>query len=477
MQFSPKTIGGKFAMVISITVVIVGFSGFFAGSSLLTQVGALANDESLLQALSASRNVLIAFNKTRRTHFEEKLETCIKEKIWPRCTFGDVATTITSVDVPDPAASSGWSGETSYFVTVSGKNYQIKVDWPEYHPQFQNITDILATREHVTTLLPSLLRTFVLVFAGALFITALFGLGINYLLSRRISSRVAKLIAYTRIIGAGKTPTSPPDALGEDEVGTLATALHSMALDLEETRQRLILTEKMHSWQNVARKVAHEIKNPLTPITLVAAQLRRQEEKAPPNLKPVLNEAIQILEEETASLGRMVKEFSAFARLPDPKLQPDDLSDIITSFMSRNQSDTGPLLLQLNEPADYLLICDRGMLMQIFHNLVNNARLAKSPARVTVTFNLHRQANNLVLDVKDDGPGVPADLRSTLFDAYVTSRSTGEQEKGMGLGLTISRKIAHDHGGSLILKEASEFGSCFELTLPAATKGRTQEHE
>ncbi|MCX6116302.1 MAG: ATP-binding protein [Proteobacteria bacterium] len=106
------------------------------------------------------------------------------------------------------------------------------------------------------------------------------------------------------------------------------------------------------------------------------------------------------------------------------------------------------------------------MIRQIFHNILNNAVNACEPNIVKVSFMLSQSEKSLVLDIKDDGPGVPESLRETLFNAYVTSRSTGEKSKGMGLGLTICRQIAHDHGGQIELYSTGNQGTTFRLTLP-----------
>jgi C4-dicarboxylate-specific signal transduction histidine kinase len=117
------------------------------------------------------------------------------------------------------------------------------------------------------------------------------------------------------------------------------------------------------------------------------------------------------------------------------------------------------------------------MLRQIFHNLVNNSLLAKAPDAVSISIEVSATVDEVVIDVTDDGPGVPVALRQSLFDAYVTSRSTGEKEKGMGLGLTISRQIAIDHGGSLVLLHSSGQGTTMRLKLPLASGVVTENRD
>jgi nitrogen fixation/metabolism regulation signal transduction histidine kinase len=226
----------------------------------------------------------------------------------------------------------------------------------------------------------------------------------------------------------------------------------------------------MSVWQTVARKVAHEIKNPLTPIGLVGEQLQiiaRQTQD--PKLKHILNESSRIIGEETNSLNRMVREFTAFGRLPTPKLQKADLGQLVKDFVERNQNSyDNSVCIQFDGQnySDSHAHVDSSMIHQILHNLLNNARLAKAPSSVQLKISLSKTDPFWALDVTDDGPGIPPEIQERIFDAYVTTRSTGDKEKGMGLGLTISRQIAVDHGGTLTLHTTSSAGTTIRLCLP-----------
>jgi signal transduction histidine kinase len=465
-------LGRQFALVVCATVATVGIVGFVAGRSILAQVAALADDRPVLESLAIGRQALIDLHHERRGKAEAQVAACRTHATLDGC-IPDVKVQVEPALAVDSARPLPyWESERELIAEgPGGRPTRVVFDWPELKPRYEAFTDIIGTREHVASLLPTLTDSFLVVFAAALVGAGLLGLGVTWLLSRRLAGRVGALIAYTRRIGTGELLPAPAETRGGDELGLLADALHRMAKDLDETRQRLVLSEKMQSWQNVARKVAHEIKNPLTPISLVAAELQKRAAQMPDAAsRGLLTEAGRVLHEETQSLDRMVREFSAFARLPDPELAAGDLLELVRDFVSRNQAATGPELVVVASRERFPVIMDRGMLTQILHNLVNNARLAKAPARVSIRFELDLADGTCALHVRDDGPGVPATLRATLFDAYVTSRSTGDGEKGMGLGLTISRKIASDHGGALVLATTGPEGTCFRLTLPAAEK-------
>lgn len=463
-----KSIGARFASIVVLTSAVVGAAGYFAGQSAMEQVAALSDDQEVEAALEDGRKALRDWSKLRQAHAAAQLEACATARQLDSCVVTDASAKITIIPAPKGDIQAHWLNERTYTSHESdGRAFEAVLDWPEIKPRFDKFSEVLGRREHLVQLLPDLLASFLATFAAALVAAALCGLLATWLLSRRLVARVGALINYTRRIGQGQLVQAPASTRGRDEVGLLSEALERMAIDLDTTRQRLILTEKMESWQQVARKVAHEIKNPLTPISLVAAELQRQAPQQEPRLKAFLVEAGRVLYEECSSLERMVRDFTRFARLPHPELLSGDLWETVSDFVQRNSASDGPELI-LQEPGvqQFPVVHDAAMIAQVLHNLVNNAVRAKAPERVRVRFAAVVQGASIRLDIADDAGGVPESLRSTLFDAYVTSRSTGDGEKGMGLGLAIARKIALDHGGSLELTETGAAGSVFTLVLP-----------
>ncbi len=461
-----SSIGSRFAAVVVGTTVVIGAAGFLAGQGVLERVAALAEDKGVTEALTDERKALLDGHKLRRASAEALIANCRDAGRVAACTVPDVTIAWEELAEDDPGAVPRWEGEKAYVFRDGKKLVRARFDWDEMKPRFEAVSEVIGRREHLSLLLPELTRSFLVALGLALFGAAILGLFGIWLLSRRIAARVSALVDYTRRIAVGELAEAPPLTRGTDEVGMLARALERMAEDLDQARQRLVLTEKMQSWQNVARKVAHEIKNPLTPISLVAAELKRRGAAATGETASFLEEAGRVLYEETSSLERMVREFTAFARLPEPRLEAGDLEDLVRDFAQRNLVINGPKFTMGGEPGPYPVVLDRAMIAQILHNLVNNARLAKAPQAVEVGFRLRREADGAVVDVMDDAGGVPETLRETLFDAYVTTRSTGDGEKGMGLGLAIARKIAMDHGGSLDLTSTGGKGSVFTLRLP-----------
>ncbi len=466
MKKNSYSIVFKYVLAVSLSLLAVCVTGIWSGSTLLSNMGALNADKQLLQALQVGRSTILVYRDQRKILLERIVANCVAAGKWPHCEFFGLPSTVA---ILGDNTSQGWHDEKNYILEVNGSTYRITLDWNELKPQYQILSDVIHIREHLNEVFPRVRYSFILVFILAIASVGCLGVLSIYLLSRRLGRRVRELSRYAYQIAAGELIPAPPATRGSDEIGLLASSMEKMAKDLSETREKLIFTQKMQSWQAVARKIAHEIKNPLTPITIVAEQLQRSKKHASPELQETLAEASRILYEEAGALGHMAKEFTAFARLPEPRLDHIDALALVQDFIQRNQRSGGPLFkLNSSGLASCSVMGDRGMLMQIFHNLVNNAALAKAPERVTVIFTLSLTKSHCLIDVSDDGPGVPEALCLTLFDAYVSSRSTGEVEKGMGLGLTISRKIATDHRGTLKLLHSGPGGASFRCELPRA---------
>lgn len=253
----------------------------------------------------------------------------------------------------------------------------------------------------------------------------------------------------------------------------------------------LVTAQRMAAWGDVARRVAHEIKNPLTPIQLSAERLRRKFGKlelASPEDKASLDQYTDVIIRQTGDLRRIVDEFSRFARMPEPDRAEIDLAALLRE-VALLQHDALKGALSTDIPDQPVIVdCDAGMLRQAFTNLVKNAGEAveeksENPPegwtpRIAVAMRADHDA--VTIRISDNGPGLPAD-RSRLFEPYVTMK-TG----GTGLGLPIVKKIVEEHGGSLSLSDRPDGqGAMAEIRLPrerypvrgAARKTKTKEDE
>jgi nitrogen fixation/metabolism regulation signal transduction histidine kinase len=225
---------------------------------------------------------------------------------------------------------------------------------------------------------------------------------------------------------------------------------------------QLIAAQRATAWAEVARRVAHEIKNPLTPIQLSAERL---EAKLTPRLAPedaqILARSTQTIVTQVAALKSMVDEFREYARLPNPKLEAVDLNMLVGDVLALYEQTTTHIEARLD--ADLPAVMgDRNQLRQVIHNLLQNAQDAlvgsDNPSIVVSTA---RSMDEAVLCIADNGSGIPEAIRKRVFEPYVTSKA-----KGTGLGMAIVKKIIEEHSGRIVIEGNTPRGTLVRINLP-----------
>ena len=294
------------------------------------------------------------------------------------------------------------------------------------------------------------------------------GLGIAILLgalwSAQVSRPVERLAAYSRKLAKGEWD-EPLHEEGVPELSALVEALDQMRQDLTTYRDKLVLSERHAAWSEMARKVAHEVKNPLTPIAVSVADLKRSYDLQRADFPAILDQAVRTVGEEVDSLKRMLQEFSDFARLPAPALAPSSVTGILTDVetLYRREADEGRFQVSLPSP-DLKATLDAAQMRQALVNLVKNGFEALG-ARGKVTLSARRDDGLLEIAVSDTGPGLTAEQRSRLFTPGFTTKA-----QGTGLGLTIVERIVNDHGGTISVESKSGQGTTVRMRLPLEKK-------
>jgi two-component system nitrogen regulation sensor histidine kinase NtrY len=225
----------------------------------------------------------------------------------------------------------------------------------------------------------------------------------------------------------------------------------------------LIRAQKVAAWREVARRLAHEIKNPLTPIQLSAERLRRHFGGAPPQAKALVHECTSTIIGEVESLKGLVDEFSQFARMPSPRTVPSDLAQLITDTIALyNGLFTDVSIEQRFAPGVPLVRLDPEQIRRVIINLVDNAIEAMERRGCIVVETQLDTANSLVrVIVADNGPGIPSAEREKLFLPYYSTKC-----RGSGLGLAIVRRIIAEHGGTIDVGDNAPRGTRFTIELP-----------
>ena len=236
---------------------------------------------------------------------------------------------------------------------------------------------------------------------------------------------------------------------------------------------RLVTAQRNAAWRDVARRIAHEIKNPLTPIQLSADRLRKKYRKdiAPSELE-TFDRCNDTIIRQVDAIRQMVDEFSSFARMPAPKFTDQDASELIRAAVFAQRVASPDLDVELLEPIPQVhVLADQHMLTQALTNILKNAAEAvagrpKAKSRGHIQARLVSDDSGVAFEVQDNGVGLPAKDRDRLTEPYVTTR-----EKGTGLGLAIVKRILEDHGGELELTDAREGpGALVTLRLPTSAR-------
>jgi two-component system nitrogen regulation sensor histidine kinase NtrY len=277
-----------------------------------------------------------------------------------------------------------------------------------------------------------------------------------------------------RTARAGTEPTAHEIALARDgqewHLAAVAAALvddsgapDGVVLVIDDVTP-LIRAQKVAAWREVARRLAHEIKNPLTPIQLSAERLRRHFTGAPAETRALVDECTETIVGEVESLKGLVDEFSQFARMPSPKTVPTDVAQLLTDTVALyNGIFTDVRIEQRYASGLPLVKLDVEQIRRVIINLVDNAIEAMDRRGHIVLETQLDAANSVVrVIVADDGPGIPAAEREKLFLPYYSTK-----RRGSGLGLAIVRRIIAEHGGSIDVGDNTPHGTRFTIELPS----------
>lgn len=291
-------------------------------------------------------------------------------------------------------------------------------------------------------------------------------------IAHRISRPIGQLTEGLTDFAAGdwsrRVDTASAASVPRDEVGRAVDAFNRMADQLRQSRDRLVHLTQIASWQSLARKTAHEVKNSLTPIRLTVEEMQARLQPAD---RTFLDQAVQIVVSEIDSLERRVRAFSDFSS--EPPVHPDVLqinaivSERIALLRPAHPETQYDVRLDRRDPRAY---ADSDLVKGILTNLLQNAAEAAGTAgRVLALTRL--EAGQVAIEVHDSGPGLSTDAASTLFEPTITFK-----EHGMGLGLSIAKRHALLSGGDIVLVAGQLGGAAFKVTLPIPPGAAVQEN-
>ena len=282
-----------------------------------------------------------------------------------------------------------------------------------------------------------------------------------FLLAGRLATQMTRpltgLTGALERVAAGDLETRVPES-GVSELRTPSASFNAMAARLSEARTALAQAEREAAWREIARRLAHEIKNPLTPMRLSLHRLQRRVDAVPESERHAVRDSIDALLQEVDHLTRLADSFSRYARLPEPQFEPLDLVELARSAAALHEPEQVTLRVESGPPAR--VRGDRLLLSRAVHNLLLNACEA-SPVGGLVELRTGAASDDAWLEVLDRGPGLPDAVRERLFEPYVSTKN-----RGSGLGLSLVRDIAAQHGGRITLENREGGGAKARLSLP-----------
>ena len=323
-----------------------------------------------------------------------------------------------------------------------------------------------SSRGELATLV-SFIRKLAVIVGGA---GILLGVFMSVWFSARVTRPLAKLAAGAREVAAGDWAVRV-DVRSRDEVGQLARDFNEMTRQLAEQRDRLVQAERVAAWREIARRLAHELKNPLFPLQLTLENLQRARQQTPEQFDEIFAESTKTLRAELDNLKTIVTRFSDFSKMPAPQLQPTDLNDAVRNAVRVYDAQfnvigrppvTPELYLDENMP---MIQADPDLLHRALSNLVMNS-LDAMPSGGTLTVRTGHGDGVVGVEISDTGAGLTPEECERLFTPYYTTKRVGT-----GLGLAIVQSVVSDHYGKISVESSPGHGATFRIELPLRPPG------
>jgi two-component system nitrogen regulation sensor histidine kinase NtrY len=311
-------------------------------------------------------------------------------------------------------------------------------------------------------LLEKRIRNISLIIAG---VGVFIGVVVSGIVTARFSRPIKTLAQAATEIGHGNWDVRV-ERSGKDEIGKLAVAFNQMTEELMGQRERLVQSERVAAWRELARRLAHELKNPLFPLQITVENLLRARQNTPQEFDEVFQESTATLLAEIANLKTIIGRFSDFSKMPAPQIQAVDLNELARSvaqlFQAQLNRDPGRIQPKLQLGDVPQVSADPVLLRRVIENLVLNA-IDAMPHGGTLTFRTMTNSNDrfAVFELADTGAGLTAEECERLFTPYYTTK-----QHGTGLGLAIAQSVISDHHGRITVSSKKGQGTTFHVELP-----------
>ena len=317
-------------------------------------------------------------------------------------------------------------------------------------PYFTNRKDLYREISYYTV---TIINLFALVFALAAIVA--------YIIGRRITEPLNLIRQQMGLVKLG-LPNAPIEWQHSDEIGLLISQYNKMLGELEDSTNKLAESERQGAWREMAKQVAHEIKNPLTPMKLSLQHLQFAIQRQDPNLEEKIKRTTELLINQIDSLSAMAEEFSSFAKMPEARLEAINAIKILDDAVQLSGRE-GFITVDYNSPIkEAMVMADAHQLSRVFTNILKNAVQAiPEDKKGLLKVRLQVKDQWLFIHIEDNGKGIPPELSSRIFSPNFSTKNSG-----MGLGLAISKKIIEQSGGKISFTSKLNEGAIFTVALP-----------
>ncbi len=436
---------------------IIAIRAVQAGNNRLYVIGGLRLDRSVLSTIALPEGMRVLLYRNAGGAFSSELLTGTKGPVAQAKALAPLILEVQQKN-QELRRSVDWSADPSESETVQA------IPLMGRDRQLLGILFVANSRKDLVRLATYIRSRAVLV--GA------FGIGLGLLVAWWASARVTRpvklLVQGAREVAAGNW-NAQVNVTRNDEIGRLAATFNKMTQQLVDQRERLLQAERVAAWRELARRLAHELKNPLFPLQITVENLKRAKEQYPEQFDEVFLESTGTLLAELGNLRTIIQRFSDFAKMPAPQLEMVNLNQIvgraIRLFEAQIQSRTqNPIHLETELATDLKdLLADPEQLTRALQNLILNAMDAM-PEGGNLTVRTRWHDNAAHLEIADTGVGLTLEECERLFTPYYTTK-----QHGTGLGLAIVQSVVSDHGGKISVKSAPGQGTTFRIEFPLRT--------
>ncbi len=345
--------------------------------------------------------------------------------------------------------------ETFHEIPLMGRNHELL-----------GVLLVGSSQKELVLLTRKIIRIAGIVAAAALFI----GFLVSLWISARITKPVEELAEGAREVAGGRWDTRIR-VRGRDEIGQLARAFNDMTQTLAAQKERLVQTERVAAWRELARRLAHELRNPLFPMQITVENLQKARQLDAKQFLEVFHESTATLKAELANLNTIVGRFSDFSKMPSPQFARVNLNEALRNAVRLFEPQFNEVGKPTITPELFLtdplpeIDADPDLLHRAFQNLILNA-LDAMPAGGTLTLRTSEQKGGVRIEVADTGKGLAPEECSRLFTPYYTTK-----QQGTGLGLAIVQSVVSDHRGTISVSSEEGRGTTFRINLPQRQPG------